>query len=138
MILLIIAILAIAGLMITTGLISFHLITIFGQSKNLLVHIGISILLSILIIGIGSILPLKSIVDSPEKHYIFYSIIVNYILMVWFLFHVIKRKVEYFPKQNHSLKKTNVLAVVLYSITLVIYLLFSFYGLLVGWQVITS
>jgi hypothetical protein len=114
MMLLIIAVLAICGLFVTTGLLWFYLLILIRKEKQLLFTIGVSILGSVSTLIVGSYLPLKSIISQPEKHYMFYSILANYILILWFLVYLKKNKTTYFPANDSALKKSNKIALIIY------------------------
>ena len=134
--LLIIAALAISGLLSTFGLLTFHLLSIFSKHFFVLKNIMISIICGI----VALVILLNSPVPSSfqiEKKLIFFTIILNIFLFVILIIKLIRKKKAYIPDDNMSLKKRNILGLTMYIFTMTIYLFFSFsYGLKIGWEAI--
>ncbi len=137
MALLVIAILAIAGLTTTIGLLIFHILALISKKCELLPKVAVSALAAFVIVINISLLH-TSALDNLFKHFIFYSILTNYILTVAFLRKIYREKDEYFPLNDRLRKRSNVLALVLYGLVSIIFLYFSVHGLYVGWQEIMS
>jgi hypothetical protein len=131
-------ILIIAGYLTITGMAIFHLLTLFRKNRSLMQNAETSIFLSVVIISVISLTPIKEYFLSFGKEIIFYSIIANYILLIASSIWIIKKKSEFFPNQNKSLKKKNVVAIIIYTLILLTYLFFTCSGLKTGWQAIMN
>ena len=138
MIFFVIAFLAITGLLTSIGLIVFHLIILFSKSKNLALNILISMIFSALILMSLSQIPYNTYEIQLEKHVIFYTILLNHILIVLFVRKLMKQREEYFSMEDKTIRVWNKIALVVYIATVAIYLLMSYLeGLAIGWEAIT-
>jgi hypothetical protein len=138
MILLVIALLAICGMLTTIGLAIFQLMVLFSKQNKLYNFIFASVFFAIVILTVGSQIPHSSALQL-EKRFIFFSIILNHVLAVLFLIKINKNSTYYFPTHDRKLRQLNKLSMGFFIASFIIYLVFAYgTGLNIGWEVITS